>query len=86
MRKFIVIKNKQLDLLCEKLTSYAPAQKKVNAPLLELIVTKIDTDSDATPNIHFVYTEDGATSVIPTEELVRQTMDLNGNVTGICVQ
>ena len=85
MKKFIVIKNKQLDLMCGKVTSYG-TQTKVSSPMLELIVTKIATSSKSKPNIHFVYTDDGTTSVIPTNELVKQTMDLNGDVTEICVQ
>ena len=86
MKKFIVIKNKQLDLMCGKVTSYG-TQTKVTSPRLELIVTKIATSSKSSPpTIIFTYTYDGTASRIPTDELVKQTMDLNGDVTEICVQ
>ena len=85
MKKYIVIKNKQLDLLCSKVDKYG-TQTKASGPLITLIVTKISTSVSSNPDIHFVHSGDGTTSIIPTSELVRQTMDVNADVTEICIQ
>ena len=53
MKKYIVIKNKQLDLMCTKLTGYG-TQNKETGPLITLIVSKISTASTSAPDIHFV--------------------------------
>ena len=75
--------------MCGHVNSYG-SQKKVNSPLLELVVTKVkvypEEDKKTYPNIHFVNPNDRTSSVIPTSNLVRQSRDMNPDVTEICVQ
>ena len=85
MKKFIVIKNKYLDMLCDTMAGFN-LQHKVTSPLLELIVTKVQTSEKSYANIHFVNSFDGTTSVIPIKELVRQSLDFNPDATSLCVQ
>lgn len=49
-------------------------------------MTKVKTDAKGYANIHFVNSFDGTTSVIPTKELVRQSLDYNPDATELCVQ
>jgi len=83
-KKLIVIKNKQLDLLCDKIITNE-RQMKINTPFLELIVVKVSTISK-TREITFVQSDPKNTVTVPVDELLRQNLQLNPNARDVCIQ
>ena len=84
LKKLIVIKNKQLDLLCDEI---GPDEKqlRVTSKFLELVVTKISTSS-STLDIQIAATDPTHSVTVPADELLRQTLDLNPSAKDVCIQ
>ena len=83
-KKLIVIKNKQLDLLCDEIGP-DERQLRVTSAYLELLVVKIPTTS-LTKDISFVQSDPTNIVKIPVDELLRQSLQYNPDAKNVCLQ
>lgn len=84
--RVVVLKNRFLDSMCGTLT-FNGQEFRLNTPKLELIVSKIAIGpSYGLKDKQFVYSKDQTTILVPIDEIVRHTLDLEPDVNDVCVQ
>lgn len=86
IHRVIVQKNRYLDQMCSALT-FNGQEIRLNTPKLELIVSKVTIGpSFGIKDKQFVYSQDQSTILVPIDEIVRHTLDLDPTVEDFCVQ
>jgi len=72
--------------MCGALT-FNGQEIRLNTPKLELIVSKVAIGpSYGLKDKQFVYSQDQTTILVPIDEIVRHTLDLEPDVSDFCVQ
>jgi hypothetical protein len=83
MKKLVVIKNKQLDLLCNERDANAK-ELRVQTSFLELVITKIETSSTKK---EIIITQSSPQNSIsfPIDEFLRQSLDYDPLAKHVCI-